>query len=107
MFDSNGQTANSAEFIIPNLPPGNYAIVILDMATQKTPYTLAFVLQQIGTDWKVGGFFLRPAQIGGHDSKWFLDHARALKPKVKYTTPGSISSRAGTSPSGVLSCTRS
>ena len=79
IFDANGQTATSAEFIIPNLPPGNYAIVILDVTTQKIPYTLSFVLQQDGTDWKVGGFFLRPAQIGGHDSKWFLDHATALK----------------------------
>lgn len=79
IFDANGQTANSAEFIIPNLPPGNYAIAILDVTAPKTTYTLSFVLQQDGTDWKVGGFFLRPAQIGGHDSKWFLDRASALK----------------------------
>jgi hypothetical protein len=81
VFGSTGQTANSAEFIIPNLPPGDYAIVTLDVTTQKTPYTLALVLQQVGTDWKVGGFFLRPAQIAGHDSNWFLDHARAFKTK--------------------------
>lgn len=81
VFGASGQTATSAEFIIPNLPPGDYAIVNLDVATQKTPYTLSFVLQQVGTDWKVGGFFLRPAQIAGHDSKWFLDHARAFKAK--------------------------
>lgn len=81
VFGSTGQTANSAEFIIPNLPPGTYAIVTLDVTTQKTPYTLALVLQQVGTDWKVGGFFLRPAQIAGHDSNWFLDHARAFKAK--------------------------
>lgn len=79
IFDANGQTATSAEFVIPNLPPGNYAVVILDVATQKLPYTLSLVLQQAGSDWKVGGCFLLPAQIGGHDSKWFLDHARALK----------------------------
>ncbi len=79
VFGANGQTPTSAEFIIPNLPPGSYAIVILDVTTQKIPYTLSLVLQQDGTDWKVGGFFLRPAQIGGHDSKWFLDRARALK----------------------------
>jgi hypothetical protein len=79
IFDANGQTATSAEFIIPNLPPGNYAIVILDVSTQKTPYTLSLVLQQDGTDWKMGGFFLRPAQIGGHDGKWFLDRAQVLK----------------------------
>lgn len=81
VFSSTGQTANSAEFIIPNLPPGNYAIVTLDVTTQKSPYTLALVLQQVGADWKVGGFFLRPAQIAGHDSNWFLDHARAFKAK--------------------------
>lgn len=81
VFGSNGQTANSAEFIIPNLPPGNYAMVMLDVAAQKTPYTLSLVLQQDGADWKVGGFFLRPAQIGGHDSNWYLDQARAFKAK--------------------------
>jgi hypothetical protein len=79
VFGASGQTANSAEFIIPNLPPGSYAIVMLDVTTQKTPYTLSLVLQHDGTDWKVGGFFLRPAQIGGHDSHWYLDQARAYK----------------------------
>jgi hypothetical protein len=81
VFDANGQTANSAEFIIPNLPPGSYAVVTLDVTTQKAPYTLSLVLQQQGTDWKVGGFFLRSTQIGGHDSNWFLDRARAFKAK--------------------------
>jgi hypothetical protein len=81
VFGASGQTANSAEFIIPNLPPGSYAIVTLDVATQKAPYTLSLVLQQQGTDWKVGGFFLRPTQIAGHDSNWFLDRARAFKNK--------------------------
>lgn len=81
VFGATGQTANSAEFILPNLPPGSYAVVTLDVTTQKTPYTLSLVLQQDGTDWKVGGFFLRPTQVAGHDSNWFLDHARAFKAK--------------------------
>ena len=81
VFSAAGQTATSTEFVIPNLPPGNYAIVTLDVTTRKTPYTLSLVLQQVGADWKVGGFFLRPAQIAGHDSNWFLDHARAFKAK--------------------------
>jgi hypothetical protein len=83
VFGATGQTANSAEFIIPNLPPGSYAIVTLDVTTQKTSYTLSLVLQEVGTDWKVGGFFLRPTQAGGHDSNWFLDRARAFKAKGK------------------------
>lgn len=81
IFNAGGQTANSAEFVIPNLPPGTYGISILDVTTQKSPYTVSFVLQQIGTDWKLGGLFLRPTEIGGHDSKWFLDHANSFKAK--------------------------
>src|SRR5215469_2229871 len=81
IFGANGQTKNSAEFIIPNLPPGSYGIVTLDVTTQKSPYTLAFVLEQQGTDWKIGNFFLRPTQLVGHDSNWFLEQARALKAK--------------------------
>ncbi len=81
IFGAAGQTANSTEFVIPNLPPGTYGVAILDVTTQKSPYTVSFVLQQSGTDWKLGGLFLRPAQIAGHDSKWFLDHANAFKAK--------------------------
>jgi hypothetical protein len=81
IFGAGGQTSNSAEFIIPNLPPGSYGIVTLDVTTSKDPLTIAFVLQQVGTDWKVGGFFLRPTRIAGHDSNWFLDRARAFKAK--------------------------
>ena len=81
IFNAGGQTANSAEFVIPNLPPGTYGVSILDVTTQKSPYTVSFVLQQIGTDWKLGGLFLRPTEIGGHDSKWFLDHANTYKTK--------------------------
>src|SRR5437763_1052317 len=80
VFGAGGQTSNSAEFIIPNLPPGSYGVVILDV-TAKAPYTMSFVLQQQGTDWKLAGFFLRPTQIAGHDSNWFLERARAFKAK--------------------------
>ncbi len=80
VFGAGGQTSNSAEFIIPNLPPGSYGVVILDVAA-KAPYTMSFVLQQQGTDWKLGGFFLRPTQIAGHDSNWFLERARTFKTK--------------------------
>jgi len=81
IFGPGGQTANSAEFIVPNLPPGSFGIETLDVASPKTPLTLSFVLQQQGTDWKVGGFFLRDTQVAGHDSNWFLDRARAFKSK--------------------------
>ena len=80
VFGAQGQTANSAEFVIPNLPPGNYAIITLDVASQK-PSTVTFVLQQQGNDWKLGGFYAKPSQVSGHDGNWFLQQARNYKAK--------------------------
>jgi hypothetical protein len=80
VFGKSGQTANSAVFVIPNLPPGSYGTVILDVAS-KVPSTLSFVLQKVGNDWKLAGFYARPTQIAGHDGKWFWDRAREFKGK--------------------------
>ena len=80
VFGRSGQTANSAVFVIPNLPPGDYGVVILDVAA-KTPSTLSLVLQKAGNDWKLGGFYSRSSQVSGHDGAWFRDQARAFKKK--------------------------
>lgn len=84
VFGPNGQTATSSEFVIPNLPPGNYAIVILDVAPAKGAYTVSFVLQQSGTDWKLGGFYAKSTQIAGHDGDWFVSRAREFKAKGQF-----------------------
>ena len=81
VFGAQGQTRDSAEFVIPNLPPGNYGVVILDVPTSKGANTVSFVLQQHGNDWKLGGFFARPAQVAGHDGNWFIEQARSYKSK--------------------------
>jgi hypothetical protein len=81
IFNASGPTANAAEFVIPNLPPGTYGVVIMDVTGSKNSYTASLVLQQIGTDWKLGGLFLRPAQVVGHDSAWYLSQANTLKSK--------------------------
>ena len=81
IFGQSGQTANSAEFVIPGLPPGTYGIAILDAATAKGPYTVSFVLQLDGTAWKLAGFYVKPAQAAGHDAKWFADRAHDFKAK--------------------------
>ena len=81
MFGAHGQTAGSSVFVIPNWPPGNYAIATFDASTAKGPFTVSFVLQQAGNDWKVGGFYSKAAQVGGHDGKWFADRAREFKTK--------------------------
>jgi hypothetical protein len=81
VFGKSGQTADSSVFVIPNLRPGNYGVVTLDVPTAKQPYTASFVLQQEGKDWKVGGFYVKETQIAGHDGNWFVDRARAFKAK--------------------------
>ncbi|MGC2184995.1 MAG: hypothetical protein WA637_17090 [Terriglobales bacterium] len=81
IFGAQGQTRDSAVFVIPNLPPGNYGIVTLDAASPQGAYTVSFVLQQQANDWKLGGFYAKPAQISGHDGHWFASRARELKAK--------------------------
>jgi hypothetical protein len=81
VFGASGQTANSTVFVIPNLPPGNYGITILDVNTSKGPYTVSFVLQQDGAAWKLGGFYVKSTQIAGHDGDWFAQRAREYKAK--------------------------
>jgi hypothetical protein len=81
VFGKTGQTSDSAVFVIPNLLPGNYAVVSLDVPTAKQPRTVSFVLQQESKDWKIGGFYIKETQTAGHDGPWFADRARAFKAK--------------------------
>jgi hypothetical protein len=83
-------------FSIPNLPPGNYAVVIQDAATQKgAKFAVTMILQAEGSPttaqgqnpeaalasatWKLAGYYVRPETINGHDGQWFLDKARQYK----------------------------
>lgn len=81
VFGKNGQTANSAAFYLENLPPGKYAIVLIDADSAKARTMFSEVLQQTGNDWKLGGLYIKSAQVAGHDSDWFLAQARQYKAK--------------------------
>ena len=81
VFGKNGQTANSTEFIIPNLSAGDYGLVTLDLNGANGPRTVSFVLEQQGNDWKLGGFYVKAPQVKGHDGRWFAEQARAFKAK--------------------------
>lgn len=81
VFGKNGQTANSAAFYLDNLAPGKYAVVILDASSSRARTNFSLVLQQVGTDWKLGGLYIKPAQIAGHDGDWFAARAREYKAK--------------------------
>jgi hypothetical protein len=83
VFGKEGQTAGSAEFFLNNLPPGKYAIALFDVTSPKLRISFSEILQQTGTDWKLGGLYLRPGQVAGHDSDWFLARAREYKTKAQ------------------------
>ena len=81
VFGKLGQTTNSAVFMLHNLPPGTYGVAIIDAQGGQDARTLTMILQQVGTDWKLAGFFARPMQVNGHDGAWFAQRARDYKAK--------------------------
>jgi hypothetical protein len=81
VFGATGQTANSAAFYLDNLQPGQYGIVIFDVASAKDQHAFSIILQKIGSDWKLGGLYIKPATSAGHDSDWFAARARDYKAK--------------------------
>src|SRR5258708_51329 len=81
VFGKNGQTSGSAIFYLDNLPPGKYAVIILDTTASVGKTSSSMILQQAGTDWKLGGLFVKSQQVSGHDSNWFITQARAYKAK--------------------------
>lgn len=81
VFGKTGQTQNSAVFVLNNLPPGKYGVTILDVSGGKEPRTLTLVLQQVGTEWKLAGYYPRATEAAGHDGAWFAQRARDFKAK--------------------------
>ncbi len=68
---------SQTSFLIPALPPGRYALVVLDTAGTSEPWQVAMLLRQStpGT-WQLGGLFPRATLAGGHDGLWFWKTAR-------------------------------
>jgi hypothetical protein len=81
VFGSKGQTKDSAVFTLNNLPPGKYGVVILDAPTPKGAYSVSLILQQLGSDWKLGGLYTKSAQSAGHDSEWYAAKGREYQSK--------------------------
>ncbi|MFZ0478565.1 MAG: hypothetical protein WAL71_05400 [Terriglobales bacterium] len=81
VFGPSGQTSHSAVFVLTDLPPGKYGITIVDASGGKKPLTLTLVLEQVGSDWKLAGYYVRSQQASGHDSAWFAQQARDFKEK--------------------------
>jgi hypothetical protein len=81
VFGSKGQSRDSAVFSLSNLPPGKYGVAILDAPSSQGAYTISMILQQQGSDWKLGGLYIRTIQSAGHDSDWYSARARDFQNK--------------------------
>jgi hypothetical protein len=81
VFGARGQTKDSAAFSINGLAPGKYGVVILDAPSPKGAYTISLILQLIGSDWKIGGLYIKSSQSAGHDGDWFIARARDYQSK--------------------------
>jgi len=81
VFNKIGQTANSAVFYLDNLPAGKYAVALMDATSAKGRNMVSLILQQAGADWKLGGLYIKAAEVAGHNSDWFLARAREYKSK--------------------------
>ncbi len=81
IFGKNGQTAGSAIFGLNNLPPGKYGVALLEATSAKGKSNFSLILQQEGTDWKLGGLYIKDAEISGHGADWFAAQARSYKTK--------------------------
>ena len=81
VFGKNGQTSGSAAFVLNNLPPGKYAVVVLDAKSPSARTTFSMILQQAGVDWKLGDLYIESGALGGHDSDWFTSRAREFRAK--------------------------
>ncbi len=81
VFGSKGQTRDSAIFSLNNLQPGKYGVVILDAPASKGAYVVSLILQKQGSEWKLGGLYVKAAQSGGHDHDWFAARAHDFQTK--------------------------
>lgn len=66
-------------FVLNNVAPGRYAVVVLEAQSGKLAYRLALVLAEQQQAWKLAGFYVRPAEIAGHNATYFLEMARSYK----------------------------
>ena len=68
-----------SSFVIPGLPPGKYLVAIQDVTGSKQPFTITYILQQEGSQWKLAGYYAKARQVGPHDGLWYWVQARDYK----------------------------
>jgi hypothetical protein len=79
VYGAGGHTPSSASFLIPNLDPGLYALVLTNVSGGKVPYMATVILQNMQGQWKLAGYYPKPIEVNGHDAAWYVERARSFK----------------------------
>jgi hypothetical protein len=78
-FCSDTTGALTVTLSMRGLPPGRYAVVLVDALGTPLAGQLAFVLAwDKSAGWKLGGFYARQGAFDHHDGVWYWTRAREL-----------------------------
>lgn len=76
-FCTLNQSQSTAEFSIPQLPPGRYAFAMVRME-EAAPWRLSFLMRQDNGQWDLAGLYPKALTAAGHDGVWYWKQARAF-----------------------------
>ncbi len=76
-FCTLNQSQATAEFSIPQLPPGRYAFAMVRME-EAAPWRLSFLMRQENGRWDLAGLYPKALTAAGHDGVWYWKQARAF-----------------------------
>src|SRR6266567_2832080 len=77
-FCSNASGSTTVTISMRALPPGRYAVVLADAQGAQLAGQMGFILGSDANTWKLGGAFVRPGMLDGHDGVWYWEHARQM-----------------------------
>ncbi len=77
-FCSNANGSTTVTISMHSLPPGRYAVVLADAQGAQLAGQMGFILGWDANAWKLGGAFVRPGVLDGHDGVWYWEHARQM-----------------------------
>lgn len=72
---------DSTGFAFQSLPPGQYAVAIQDVKSEKGGFSVSWILKSAQNRWLITGLIPRATTEGPHDGNWFIQQARSYKAK--------------------------
>ena len=77
-FCSNANGSMTVTISMRSLPAGKYAVVLADAPGAQLAGQMGFILGWDANAWKMGGVFIRPGMLDGHDGVWYWERGREM-----------------------------